>query len=370
MTGSQRHDLRFAGVLNLNKTSLETLQIGRAFAALAVVLFHAETTLALPKYLGHEIFPMFAPGESGVYYFFVLSGFVMVTAHARDLGRSDVVLPFLWKRFRRIYPVLWAVLASQAVLFLIIPQDRIAAAELPWIVLKDFLILPWGGPSLLPVEWTLRHEILFYIAFAAILLFPRWRWTVAGAGVAAIALGSFVAMPEPLGRIVSGYNLLFGFGIAAALFHRRGAIGSPRAVFALGLAIFLSTWIMLAAGLCDKTMPVVWIYGLGAALTIAGAAALETGSEFVAPRFVRLLGDASYSIYLAHYPVVSLASKIATRLDTLYSPPGWLLFAAVVVTAVAAGLAFHVLFERPLLARIPPRFDAAALSLNRPRLRS
>ncbi|MCP9626306.1 acyltransferase [Rhodopseudomonas palustris] len=352
------------------RASIETLQIGRAFAALAVVLFHVETTLGLPKYLGREIFPVFEPGEAGVYYFFVLSGFVMVTAHARDLGRSDVVLPFLWKRFRRIYPALWVVLASQAALFLMIPQDRIAAAELPWIMLKDFMILPWGGPSLLSVEWTLRHEVLFYIAFAIILLAPERRWVITGAAIAAIAIGQFVTMPAPLDRVVSGYNLLFGFGVAAALLYRRDAVANPRAVLTLGLAVFVSNWAALAVGLYDKSMLVIWAYGIGAALIIVGAAALERGSGFAAPLFVRLLGDASYAIYLAHYPVVSALCKFLTRLQAHIPFPDWLVFTIVFVAAVAAGLAFHILIERPLMAWLPTRFHASGIRPNRPRLRS
>jgi type IV pilus assembly protein PilA len=34
------------------RSSIESLQAGRAFAALAVLLFHVELTLALPQYLG------------------------------------------------------------------------------------------------------------------------------------------------------------------------------------------------------------------------------------------------------------------------------------------------------------------------------
>lgn len=352
------------------KASIETLQIGRAFAALAVVLFHAETTLGLPKYLGRDIFPIFGPGEAGVYYFFVLSGFVMVTAHARDLGRSNVVLPFLWKRFRRIYPALWVVLTSQAVLFLLIPQDRIAAAELPWIIMKDFLILPWGGPSLLSVEWTLRHEILFYGAFAVILLAPHWRWMITGAALAVIMMGQLVALPAPLERVVSGYNLLFGFGIAAALLYRRNAVPAPHVMLALGVVIFLTNWAALAIGLYEKSMVVIWIYGIGAALTVGGAATLERGSGFAIPAFARLLGDASYAIYLVHYPVVSAACKALTRLQTHIPVPDWFMFSLVVGSAVVAGLAFHVGIERPLMAWLPARLDGTAVRLKRPRFRS
>jgi len=67
--------------------SLRTLQAGRAFAALAVLFFHTNITLSFPKYLGREIAPAFSSGYSGVHFFFVLSGFVVILAHFTDIGR-------------------------------------------------------------------------------------------------------------------------------------------------------------------------------------------------------------------------------------------------------------------------------------------
>ena len=61
---------------------LVSLQLGRAFAALAVLLYHTNATLALPKYLGRDMLPALWGADAGVHYFFVLSGFVIWLAHA------------------------------------------------------------------------------------------------------------------------------------------------------------------------------------------------------------------------------------------------------------------------------------------------
>jgi peptidoglycan/LPS O-acetylase OafA/YrhL len=81
---------------------LNTLQAGRAVACLAVLLLHTDVTLTLPKYLGHDIFPIFNAGGAGVQFFFVLSGFVILLVHQKDIDNPSKVAEFLWKRFRRV----------------------------------------------------------------------------------------------------------------------------------------------------------------------------------------------------------------------------------------------------------------------------
>ncbi|HTU62927.1 MAG TPA: acyltransferase family protein, partial [Polyangiales bacterium] len=99
---------------------LITLQLGRAFAALCVLLYHTNATLALPKYLGHSVYPSLWPADAGVHYFFVLSGFVIWTAHHADLGRPQRTAAFFWKRLRRVYVPLWIVLLGLIPVFALV----------------------------------------------------------------------------------------------------------------------------------------------------------------------------------------------------------------------------------------------------------
>ncbi len=67
------------------------------------------------------------------------------------------------------------------------------------------------------------------------------------------------------------------------------------------------------------------------------------------------LGDASYSIYLTHFLLLSALAKVAVRLDAQasLSPVVWWVF--VVVGSVVGGLVFYRLVEQPLLKLIPGR---------------
>jgi exopolysaccharide production protein ExoZ len=67
------------------------------------------------------------------------------------------------------------------------------------------------------------------------------------------------------------------------------------------------------------------------------------------PQWLIFLGDASYSIYLIHYPVISHLARIGFYIDARLHLPiivwGFLLMAA----GPGAGCLLHYYVERPLL---------------------
>jgi len=335
------------------RRSIDTLQAGRALAALAVVLYHTNITLALPKYLGTDIVPLFDFADCGVQYFFVLSGFVIWLIHARDIGSPGRAPAFLRKRVQRIYPPLWGVL------LLLLPASLLLSAggdELHlWTLASAFLVLPVSHEVLLGTEWTLRHEVLFYLMFALLI----WRWR---AGAVAMALwlalsaaGGLVRLDFPASFLFSSQHLLFAFGAAACMTWNRGAPRAPGLLLGLGLGQFAATWalLFLLRGCVHHGALTDWSYGMGAALTVLGGAGLEMRGSLRLPRWLLFLGEASYSIYLVHFPVVSALCRVAARLRGAGLDP--LLLAAVAVLAAAAGIAFHLWVERPLLGLFQQR---------------
>ncbi len=70
-------------------------------------LYHATRGLSLPQYLGYIPFGNgFGFGHAGVDFFFVLSGFIIMHAHATDIGKPERLSRYLWRRVTRIYPYL------------------------------------------------------------------------------------------------------------------------------------------------------------------------------------------------------------------------------------------------------------------------
>ncbi len=66
-------------------------------------------------------------------------------------------------------------------------------------------------------------------------------------------------------------------------------------------------------------------------------------------RIGRLLGDASYSLYLVHSAAISAAVIIISKLGLQNSVPHALLFIPVLAGAIVAGVAAHLLVEKPLM---------------------
>jgi exopolysaccharide production protein ExoZ len=95
------------------RQALGSLEIGRFVAASLVMLAHYLADL--PRYARHpgELFytGVHTFSAAAVQFFFVLSGFVMMTAHRRDFGRLASIQKFWFRRAGRIYPVYWLSLA-------------------------------------------------------------------------------------------------------------------------------------------------------------------------------------------------------------------------------------------------------------------
>jgi exopolysaccharide production protein ExoZ len=331
------------------RANLQTLQCGRALAALTVVLFHANGIFSLPKYFGREVWHAFSSGGyCGVCYFFVLSGMVMVIAHRRQIGLKSSPLPFYLKRFNRIYLPLWVALFLT---FLVIP-DRGSAFG----VVSAFLAWPASSEPLLAVEWSLRHEVLFYLIFGVILWRPALGFTVLTAWLA----GSLVAVARqldfPAGFIFSPRHLLFGFGmIAAVLTGKCGRLAIPLALLGMLALVSLWIWQLDASAVSDTTL--VLLYGFASFLAIVGFAEIEVTRRLSVPAWLLKLGDASYAIYLVHFPVLSAYMKLAVRIDTIRSGvPIWVYFAGAVATAVALGLVFHEAVERRAIPLLTARW--------------
>ncbi|WP_197412515.1 acyltransferase [Novosphingobium sp. Fuku2-ISO-50] len=336
------------------------LQAGRGLAALSVVAFHANMVCALPKYFGHEPAIFFRAGGSGVEFFFVLSGLVMVLAHRGDLGRDGAVRSFAWKRFRRIYPPLWAMLCIVLVILAAFPN--LAAGVRPSAVetINAFAagpVDPTIKEPLLSVEWTLRREMLFYVLFAVML----WRWrfgmaVIAGWLVLCVA-AALVAMPYPASFVFDPVHLLFAMGMVVAWqVQRTSEIRGDRIFVATGAGLFALAWTWSDIYPADHALPLaLWCYGLGASALSLGLISLERRGALVVPPALTALGDASYSIYLVHLVVVSALTKVAVVIARHVPLPGVVWWLAIVAAGVIAGIAFHVAVEKPLLRLISKR---------------
>jgi len=107
-------------------------------------------------------------------------------------------------------------------------------------------------------------------------------------------------------------------------------------------------------------------WGSAAALIVAGCVFLEknrTAVFFLRHPLIRLLGDASYSIYLFHFIVLGLIAFLYLRVGLFLNP-----YVAVPIhatIAVAGSLLFYKWVEQPLMGWLK-RYDTVRYPPPRP----
>lgn len=315
--------------------TLYGIQYLRALAALAVVVFHA----------AEKTGGSFAIGAAGVDVFFVISGFIMWVITAR---RPVTPAQFLADRAVRIVPIYWlATLAMVAGgLVGLFPNLKLTIAH----VMASLFFIPMRSPSsgeiwpVLVQGWTLNYEMFFYAVFALALLLPRRRQLPA----VAIAMGGLTlagALLPSDNALAATYMrpiiLEFVAGMMLGQLWLSGRV--PGAV--IGGAMVVLSLSGFAAIAIFRLPFDEWTCGPLGAMLVLGTVSLEKGG-LVRPMAVpRLLGDASYSIYLWHTFAISVVAKLCERLAV--SPLTTLVIASIV--GVAGGIVAYRLLEQPLL---------------------
>lgn len=335
---------------NAAQHKLQGIEACRGFAAVLVVFYHAGRLISLPQYYNYiPLGDFFGFGHAGVDFFFVLSGFIITLVHRRDLGRPTALGQFCYRRFVRIYPLYWIVTAIVFVLVLFSP-DR-AARLAPGPLVASLLLLPHGQEPLLGVGWTLEHEMLFYLAFAMAIVSRRLGFVLIAAGVGLAIAGYMVRFSFPLYFLTLPYHLQFLMGVAVAMMVGADRVTAPGPLVVAGALGFLGTGLAENAGLLVWSGPAsILLFGTCATMVIAGIATLEQRGRLAMGTAGRLLGGASYAIYLFHTIVISLLVRAGAELGLLRWVPGWLMLLAGAVVAIGASVVLHIVVERPVMA--------------------
>lgn len=330
-------------------TKIGSLEAAR-FVAAALVVFHHATLIPMEaRFLGHApLDGVFFPGHMGVEFFFVLSGFIIMHAHRNDLGRTDKLGSYLWRRISRIYFPYWAVLAVLIPAYLFTGMGTPDKRD-PGYLAASVLLLPQSVQPVLGVAWTLMHEVVFYALFGLFILNRRLVAPVLLGWVALILVNQFVwNLPYPGSFLLSLYNTLFAIGVGCALLVGRRRIPGPGLVLGAGLLLVAGGWA------AELSWPLPWeglraLYGAASAMILLGLVELERSGRLRVPGWCVALGAASYAIYLVHVVVQSFVLNAWFRTTVTQSMPEWALFAALVALPLIGGLIFHRLVERPML---------------------
>lgn len=337
---------------------LETLQVFRGFAAFAVVLYHIGFIAKLRVGDGFAN-DAFSQGYLGVDFFFVLSGFIIFSAHANDLGRPESCPRYVARRFIRVYPLLLLLTALKFISMLAFGKWVANPAKFDAnVIIGSVLLLPLpaGQGHILDVAWTLCHETLFYSVFALGILYGRlFLYWILSAWAAAIILSS-LCFWHSLGYLpqflLQPHNCQFMCGClaGAVIEKRRFTKAVSLTLIALSIIVGYVNLIKFTGGSHWSVLGSNISWGVAFGMLVLGAANAEfLGAVPTSPRIFVKLGDASYSIYLSHpailTPLIILSGKFFRSNFAVFQ----LSLSGFVLVAVTVGITVYQLIEKPLL---------------------
>jgi peptidoglycan/LPS O-acetylase OafA/YrhL len=152
-------------------------------------------------------------------------------------------------------------------------------------------------------------------------------------------------------------------GMGVAWRTRRGRLPFAATIAAAGALLFVSVGIdEVYLGAVSRGVGSM-LYGLGAAMALAGLVSLEQAGHIRSPSALRLIGDASYSIYLVHLPVLSLLAKSDLQMRVAAAVTPTASFVLMTVLAVVPGIGVHLWVERPLLRLLSVRRRTSAVAV-------
>lgn len=320
----------------------------RAYAVIAVLLYHFDTA-------------GMGGGYAGVDVFFVISGFLMTAIILPKVEAGRFALSsFYLARLRRIFPAL-AVLCTAGLLFgwfwlapyLYESLGKSAGASLLFI--SNFVFNRAGGYFAAPAHdnwllhtWSLSVEWQFYLLYPLFLLVLAklssgshrfMRAALLAALLASFAYGVYLTASKPTSGFFMlpsrAWELLAG---SLVFLHASGSLSDKKSrIMETGglVLVFLS---FLAY---DSSTP--WP-GYFAALPVLGTslvlAAARQNSWWTSNQIAQSLGRWSYSIYLWHWPLVVGLGYFGARNELT-----WLL-AAMAASLVLGALSYHMV-EQP-----------------------
>lgn len=314
-------------------------------------------------------------GHLGVDLFFVISGFIIFMVVARTAppsprgpDRVRAATWFAWRRALRIYPLYWVTCAVMIALAAAAPE---ASESVPRPPVLPQLLLMTRAIDVSPVAWTLAFEMYFYAVVAACILAFGTRATVGIASWIAAEAAIVVLWNDPTNPswvrpiVVDPMVLEFALGCGVAVLVQRHPRLPARALLLAAVApITIGVWQVHARLGATGQLDGPWLrltwFGTGAALLLAGVVLAELRGAWVAPRWLQAVGDASYSLYLWHIPVIVALGELGRRAPGAWTKGGPVMAMLDAATALVVAFLSYRWIERPLLDRRRSRREATA----------
>jgi peptidoglycan/LPS O-acetylase OafA/YrhL len=221
------------------------------------------------------------------------------------------------------------------------------------LVPQDPAIVGGTGAPVIGVAWTLQYEVIFYAFFGLLIL----NSLLAVVLLSLVLLGWLLDWPMPLDFMKFHFFLLFAAGMVVGWLLRRelwSSFALPAAtaggVGFVGVCTLAALDSSLDVTTVDSGLGIPLLIGASASLTIFGLVTLERQGWNFASRSGGLLGDASYVLYLLHYPIISMVCKISLAAGLSGFSGALIAWVFGLSLCIATAIVFHSLIERRIIS--------------------
>lgn len=375
----------------------------RGLAIIMVLVCHFIVIIAAqlsPAYVGHSdiLRTIEQASGAGVDVFFALSGFLIYRTAIKpklSLGK------FYYRRFERIYPTFFFLLTLYyllSVLHLVPSRVPTGSEQAARYLLANALFLPgmFDIQAMISAAWSLSYEWLFYLVLPLALLSVRASKAKASVRIAVI-IGLIVLYPiwcyayAPHFPVFQNWDqsharitLFFAGMLVSELFHQQSyqrITAKPASQLSAIIVLLVTFGILiyceyLATPGMHTADPAQWIR-LSAIrafdLSIFSATliifTLSPGTIFqriFSFRYLRYLGNMSYSVYLIHSLALHITELVVRRVSLQHAfSTAEIYTVAIVLAAVSTIFLSTALFaciEKPFSLATRPRSEVAALT--------
>ena len=302
-------------------SSLESL---RGVAAIMVALFHS-------GFVYGDKYPVIAQGPIFVDFFFVLSGFVMAFAYQDKIVNNLGFKSFFLLRVGRVYPLH---------LFMLLVWVPYIGAK--WYAYHNMGLGPsdpagdnnlvtFGSNLLLlhslglhddqnwnTVSWSISVEFYTYLIFFVVVSLLRNSYRpVYALIIAVLSYGALYLLADNSLLLTFDYGILrcvggFFLGMYVFELHKRQSFNANALVWsAVEITLIILTALAIWKTDGSKTMQLTAFVAFAAMVYVFAAQREGIISKVLNTTFLRFLGKLSYSIYMVHMIVFTVAAVLA-----------------------------------------------------------
>lgn len=347
---------------------------GLRFIAIAgVVLFHLNGFLTA-KYDNHNIdasdysfLKLFlSHGHLGVPLFFVISGFILGMPFAKfHIGKGKPVSMklFFLKRLTRLEPpyilVITILLIGAVFVAKSISLNEGIYSYLSSIIYSHNIIFPGILPIFNSVAWSLEVEVQFYILaplmgyFFSIKPILIRRLFLIIITVIFIIISNFNLNPFNFISLINYFQyFLVGYLLIDLYVSKSILLPKTKYDYILGLFFFLIIWLFDSEDFKSNYGKFIWeLLQLISIFFLYYYVLFHKIFKFLSFKLITNIGGMCYSIYLLHYPIISLFGNIILKFSfsknnfinvSIYST-------IIILLIISISSIFFILIERPCM---------------------